>query len=61
MRFEKALKAMREGKKVRCGYYTYKIEGNILKSKRDGSNTWFGGTMAFDVMSEKWEIVDDTN
>lgn len=59
MKFEEALKAMREGKKVQCGDVIYKIEDNELLRKAKDSNDWCGGDCVFHVLSEDWEIVDE--
>lgn len=66
MRFELALKAMREGKKVKrpCYSVEYFIKDNKIKyiQRIDGKEYDFGGANAInndDIMSEDWEVIDD--
>lgn len=66
MTFEKALKAMREGKRVKrpCYSVEYFINGSNIKyiQKIDGKEYDFGGANAIngeDIMSNDWEVVDD--
>ena len=59
MRFEEALKAMREGSYVICGDVIYKIEDNELLRRAKDSKEWCNGDCVFSVLSEDWEIVDE--
>lgn len=67
MRFEEALKAMREGKKIikkDLPSYRYNIvDGKIFKEYPDFmNNIIYMPNVAFDcydIMSEDWEIVDE--
>ena len=59
MRFEEALKVMREGNSAICGDVVYKIEDNELIRRAKDSNTWCSGDCVFSVLSEDWEVVDD--
>lgn len=65
MRFEEALKAMREGKKVkRCdGKYCYYIKNDVLyhensEGEESLDDDWCGFTIRA-VLSDEWVIVDD--
>ena len=59
MRFEEALKAMREGKYAICGDVIYKIEDNELLRKGKDSKNWCRGDCVFGVLSENWEVVEE--
>lgn len=60
MRFEEALKAMREGKKVKLGNYIYFIEGKTIWKHHVDDNFKLLGHLFYDeIMSEDWEIVDE--
>lgn len=59
MRFEEALKAMREGKKVQKRTLTYRLD-----ELDNGSNCLMveypiGNLSKDDILSEDWEIVDE--
>lgn len=60
MRFEEALKAMREGKKVQKRTLTYRLD-----ELDNGSNCLMveypiDNLSKDDILSEDWEVVDDT-
>lgn len=61
MRFEEALKAMREGKKVSLYGRIYRIDEQsdlvYLSSDGDYWDTVF--ISGWDILSEDWEVVDD--
>ena len=60
MRFEEALKAMREGKKVKLGDYIYFIEEKtIWKHHIDNDFKLLGHLYYDEIMSEDWEIIND--
>lgn len=61
MKFEEALKCMREGKKVKDKQFIYKIIGKHLNRRAINDNTWFTGFFVIDVLSEDWEVVEDEN
>lgn len=60
MRFEEALKAMREGKKVKKGALTYRLD--ILDNGASCLIVEYpiGNLSTNDLLSEGWEIADDT-
>ena len=60
MRFEEALKAMREGKKVQKRTLTYRLD-----ELDNGSNCLMveypiGNLSKDDILAEDWEVIDDT-
>ena len=65
MRFEQALMAMREGKKVKrpCYYTEFLIANNdiryVQKIEEKEYEFSFYGIGCKDIMSEDWEIVED--
>lgn len=66
MRFEEALKAMREGKKVAYREEIYFIgdEGDVRRYQIDDGildteTSWYACLYGYDIMSEDWEIVDE--
>lgn len=60
MKFEKALKAMRKGKKVKLNEYIYFIEEKtIWKHHIDNDFLLLGHLYYDEIMSEIWEIVDE--
>ena len=74
MRFEKALKCMREGKKVnpnvtgygwRVFYYLDMRKRELLMDVYDDTKLYEGGvstTLNFEeIISEDWEVVEDDN
>ena len=59
MKFEEALKAMRDGKKVKLNDYIYFIEEKtIWKHHIDNDFNLLGHLYYDEIMSENWEIVD---
>lgn len=63
MRFEEALKAMREGKRVRCEDYRifYVDEWEDIREDNPftGAVDYPASFISTEIMSENWEIVDD--
>ena len=67
MRFEEALKAMREGKKVvyREEIYFIGDEGDIRRYQIDDDGvldtetSWYACLYGYDIMSEDWGILDE--
>lgn len=60
MKFEKALRAMRNGKKVKLNDYVYHIEDNTIWSVFCDDNFKLLGHLHYDeILSEDWEIVND--
>lgn len=60
MKFEEALKAMREGKKSKLGNYIFYIEENtVWKHRIDDDFKLLGHLSYKEFLSEDWEIVDD--
>lgn len=60
MRFEEALKCMREGKKVKLNDYIHFIEGKtIYKYHIDDTFKLLGHLNYDEIMSEDWEVVDE--
>ncbi len=59
MRFEEALKAMREGKKVKLGNYIHFIEEKTIWKYHIADDFKLLGHLYYDeIMSEDWEIVE---
>lgn len=60
MKFEEALKAMREGKKVQKGTLTYRLDefdnGSICLMVEYP----IGNLSKDDILAEDWEVIDDT-
>ena len=60
MKFEEALKAMRESKKIKFGDYIHFIEENIIWKHHINNDFKLLGHLYYDeIMSEDWEIVDE--
>ena len=60
MKFEEALKAMRESKKIKLGDYIHFIEENIIWKHHINNDFKLLGHLYYDeIMSEDWEIVDE--
>lgn len=63
MRFEEALKAMREGKelKISLGIWKYRLVGKTFQFSSLKGDCWtnFPNFPCFLLVSEDWEIVDD--
>lgn len=60
MKFEEALKAMREGKKVSLYGRIYRIDETDLVSQGRDDDYWDTVFISgWDILSEDWEIVDD--
>lgn len=60
MKFEEALKAMREGKKVQKGTLTYRLDELDNGSSCLMVEYPIGNLSTNDIVSEDWEVVDDT-
>lgn len=60
MRFEEALAAMREGKKVKSinGFYKLWIENDYLEMRSHGYKILMLGPIA--ILDYDWEIVDES-
>lgn len=60
MKFEDALKTMREGKIVKLGDYIHFIEGETIYKHRIADNFKLLGHLYYDeILSEDWEVVED--
>lgn len=60
MKFEEALQAMREGKKVKLGDYIYFIEEKTIWKHYINNDFKLLGHLYYDkIMSEDWEVVDE--
>lgn len=60
MKFEDALKAMREGKKVKLGNYIHFIKGETIWKYHVVDNfNLLGHLFCDEIMSEDWEVVDE--
>lgn len=63
MKFEQALKSMREGKELKTsrGIWKYRLLGRTFQFSSIGSDCWtkFPHFPCFLVLSEDWEIIDD--
>lgn len=67
MRFEEALKAMREGKKVKLADYNTRyclVNGSIWEeSINQLGNVYYAGGIAdlscYKILAEDWEVVDE--
>lgn len=67
MRFEEALKVMREGKQASLDGCLYKIDEDgdlVVEELQDPVFEFYTWSVAHlyscDILSEKWEVVDDT-
>ena len=64
MRFEDALVAMREGKKAKNKYAYFIIKDGTIKQSSVFNGNFIEAESYLwvsDILSEDWEIVDDTN
>ena len=60
MKFEEALKAMREGKKVSLYGRIYRIDETDLVSQGRDDDYWDTVFISgWDILSEDWEVVDE--
>lgn len=55
MRFEEALAAMREGKRVKIGRRTYKLENKTIWYEEGDDDAILGIS---DLLDERWEILE---
>ena len=60
MKFEEALKYMREGKKVKLGDYIHFVEGKTIYKYHIIDNFKLLEHLHYDeILAEDWEVVDD--